>query len=196
MNRNFNRPDFFIPDNFKIGQDIEVWKPVPGFTTYEVSNLGRCRSKKQHKYFVPYKYPVGYQTYSLRCDLGIRQYILVHRLVALAFHENPNILKVVNHLDGNKQNNMPENLEWCSHSDNAKHAIRTGLNHVPKLKEDNHPQAILDRNKVVEILKLYYIANVSSQRISEIYNVDKSTICYIYKGKIWPDVYKLFKSQL
>jgi len=51
-----------------------------------------------------------------------------HRLVAEHFINNPNLLPVVNHIDGNKLNNNIYNLEWASYSDNMKHfhnAIKT-----------------------------------------------------------------------
>ena len=65
----------------------------------------------------------------------------VHRLVALTFIQNELQLKTVNHIDGNKLNNEISNLEWATHSENTKHAFRTGLqnNRHPK---PNHRKAV------------------------------------------------------
>jgi hypothetical protein len=48
--------------------------------------------------------------------------------VAEHFLEEPNEFQTdINHIDGNKQNNTVSNLEWCTRSENMKHAIKTGL---------------------------------------------------------------------
>lgn len=58
---------------------------------------------------------------------GKRYVRYIHRLVAECFLPNPNGLPEVNHLDGDKANNNAENLEWCTTSDNHRHAYEKGL---------------------------------------------------------------------
>ncbi|BBK61872.1 hypothetical protein A9CBEGH2_08120 [Amedibacterium intestinale] len=72
------------------------------------------------------QYHNGYKFVCLRKN-GINKNVMIHRLVAETFIPNPNNYPCVNHIDGNKQNNCVENLEWCSYSDNLKHAVKIGL---------------------------------------------------------------------
>lgn len=64
---------------------------------------------------------------------GKQKDFLVHRMIAIAFIPNPDNKKYVNHIDGNKLNNAVPNLEWCTHTENVRHAYATGLNTVDHL---------------------------------------------------------------
>lgn len=63
----------------------------------------------------------GYEYVEVSCD-GKKKKLSVHRLVALAFHENPNNYQEVNHIDGDPMNNHADNLEWVSESENQLHS--------------------------------------------------------------------------
>lgn len=96
----------------------EEWKPIAGYEgLYEVSNLGRVRSLKRNntlgKTLKPLTDRDGYYQITLSKN-NVRVTKKVHRLVAIAFIENPNNYPVINHKDENKQNNCVENLEWCT----------------------------------------------------------------------------------
>ena len=107
----------------------EVWRDVAGFEgTYQVSNKGRIKSFHygREKILSPFERSDGYLSVWLQLNKS-KQYFTVHRLVAETFIQNPENLPVVNHIDGNKQNNCVENLEWVTHSDNEKHAYKIGL---------------------------------------------------------------------
>ena len=72
---------------------------------------------------------------------------LVHRLVAETFVNNPNNYDCVNHLDGNKKNNTPKNLEWCNRSQNMKHGYSSGL--ILTHKASNVNKIITEEKKLI-----------------------------------------------
>ena len=71
----------------------------------------------------------------------------IHRMVALAFIKNPNPINkpCVNHLDGNKLNNVYWNLEWASDTENSQHAVDTGLMKITKRRVGQYD---LDENLI------------------------------------------------
>lgn len=97
----------------------EEWKPVIGYEgLYEVSNLGRVRNIKTNRLVMQSVVVSGYKRVTLYKKNNPKSK-LVHRLVAEAFLPNPNNLRVVNHKDENKLNNVVTNLEWCTQSYNV-----------------------------------------------------------------------------
>lgn len=123
----------------------EEWKSVSGYENfYQVSNLGNVRSiertfvnsrgEKRTLASVVLKThgnAKGYLKVRL-WGLSKRKSFYVHRLVAIAFLENPHNKEQINHIDGVKKNNKVENLEWATASENNKHAIANGLNLPPQ----------------------------------------------------------------
>lgn len=122
----------------------EEWLPVAGYEDrYEVSSKGRCRrmayvsfagTSMPIRVLTPYPNEDGYLRYSLFKDISAdrktrhRFNAFLHRLVATAFISNPDDLPEINHKDGNILNNEIYNLEWVTHTENVRHAYRTGLN--------------------------------------------------------------------
>ena len=124
----------------------EIWKDLKVLKNnklycytnlYKISNYGRVKSLgifhgKTNNFFNKEHIlkartnKCGYVMYHL-CDYGKSNDITVHRAVATTFISNKNNKKQVNHIDGDKSNNRVDNLEWCSASENIKHAYSTGL---------------------------------------------------------------------
>lgn len=105
----------------------EEWKDIKGYEgKYQVSNLGNIkslnynRSKGTSKTLNP-EISLGYPLVQLYDKNGKRHRVRIHRLVAEAFVNNPNPKKynIINHIDGDKTNNMFTNLEWCDNRHNS-----------------------------------------------------------------------------
>lgn len=90
----------------------EIWKNVVGYEgLYEISNLGRVKSNCNGGRILKWNVSNnGYATVELFKNKKSKR-VLVHRLVASAFIDNPNNLPQVNHIDENKLNNHVDNLE-------------------------------------------------------------------------------------
>lgn len=101
---------------------------------YAINKYGHVWGYKKHRSPAGWRKTTiswqGYERIQLRKD-GRYHNWSVHRLVAMAFLPNPDGLPELNHKDGDKQNNTVENLEWCNHSHNIRHADRTGLRKMP-----------------------------------------------------------------
>ena len=115
----------------------EIWKDIEGYEgLYQVSSWGRVRSLDRYvsakcggsrlvKGIIIKEYDngLGYKLVAL-CRDNKPKYAYVHRLVAAAFVANPEGYDEINHIDEDKGNNVPENLEWCSHKYNMNYGNR------------------------------------------------------------------------
>ena len=155
----------------------EVWKPIYGYEgIYEVSNFGNVRSVDRIDFagrhlkgkLFSTKAKEGYVTVRLSKNRNITTF-KIHQLVAEAFILNPEGKHCVNHIDGNKQNNHVENLEWCTHSENMKHAFKTGLSKPKRKLDDRAIKAILDAKGKISCTVLAEIHGVSFQMICKIW---------------------------
>lgn len=121
-----------------------MWRDVPGFSDYLVSNKGRVKSKSRKLYnhadqsafyiskpkiLKPNVLAKGYLQVYIKKE-NKRLCLQVHRLVAMAFLDNLNNYPQVNHINCEKWDNRVENLEWCNNSMNQIHAWRNGLQKV------------------------------------------------------------------
>jgi hypothetical protein len=148
----------------------EIWKQLQN-PQYFISNKGRLKSHfltkdKILKQFINKK---GYCTYVIK---NVNT-ILIHRLVALYFISNPNNYPQVNHIDGNKNNNKWNNLEWCTNQENQNHSKYI-------LKSIKKGKSILQFTKNNILIKKY----ISISQASKETKINTSNINSCCKGKL------------
>jgi len=159
-------------------------KDVKGYEgRYMVTRDGRVYSTYK-KGFLRFKTDKdGYKAVCLQKD-GTKKYYLVHRLVAETYLENPFNLPTVNHKDGNKANNNVDNLEWCTFSDNLKHAYRMNLR---SNKGSKSPTSKLNEDDV-RLIKRLLRMGLDPREIAKQYNVVPGTIYNIKSLRSWSHI--------
>lgn len=155
--------------------EVEEFRRMPSNPNYLVSDHGRVYSKRRlRKFLKPWVAGNGYFEIRIFGD-GPSRRISLHKLVMEVFvgetqggraakHKYQN----VNHKDGNKLNNKLANLEYCTLSENLKHAWAMGLKTGRLKKEDIaqiHNHILQNRLTQKEIGKLF---NVTGVRIGQI----------------------------
>ncbi|WP_189091454.1 HNH endonuclease [Deinococcus ruber] len=123
----------------------------------------------------------GYQLVRILSDDGKLYPKVVHRFVAQVFIPNPANKRVVNHINGNKQDNRVENLEWLTHSENNLHAIDTGLKRMRG--EDNH-MAHLTASDVQRVKELR-AAGMVQREIAQIVGCSRQHVAKLLNGSRW-----------
>lgn len=113
---------------------LEEWRAIPGYEThYEASNLGRIRriapgpGVTVGRVLQPHLTAHGYHHVGLHCGSGHHKGFHVHTLIALTFIRPHPPNTQVNHKDGNKLNNLLDNLEWVTAQQNIRHSYQHRL---------------------------------------------------------------------
>jgi hypothetical protein len=170
----------------------EFWKDIEGYEgLYQISNKGRVKSLgNKHRKSVMILKPTieyyGYHTVSL-CRNQEGKTKKVHRLVAKAFVSGYDDTKEINHKDGNKLNNIPENLEWVTVKENAQHAFRIGLR--KNSKADKHPERKISSEDVFCIHGLYLTGLFTQLDIGRMFGISDGHVGMILDGKRWKSIY-------
>ena len=174
----------------------EVWKSIKGYEGfYEVSNLGRIKSLTRKstddktyrgKVLKPSVDSYGYLLVGLYHGNAIQSKQKIHRLVAKAFLTNPEQKPQVNHKDGVKSNNLLSNLEWVTALENSHHSFSSGLKKAC-IGENSHFSKLTE-NEAKEIKKILSSKTLTYLQISKLFNVSKSTIAHISKGRNWSKI--------
>ena len=180
-----------------MANEIEIWRGVEGFEDYyEVSNKSRVRSldrvivysngsTRNHKGDVlkPMQPKNQYPYICIRIN-GSKINKYIHRLVAIAFIPNPYNKQQVNHINGIKNDNRIENLEWCTPSENGLHAYKNNLSNP--LNGSKAPWSILDEEKVLAVKRLFRMnKNFHRGNTAAKLGVNINTIVSIIKNRNW-----------
>lgn len=160
----------------------EVWKPIAGFETHEVSSLGRVRSLGGD--FVrdggrPYRHKgrlmalspnvSGYLSVTVG-GLYRGKRFLVHRMVAEVFLLNPEGRTQVNHKNLDILDNRVENLEWATRQENINHGVANGR------------YAKLPAETIIAIHRTYHSGEKTMAELVRQYGVTIKVVSFIVRG--------------
>ncbi len=106
---------------------MEEFREIENFDNYEVSNFGNVRNKKTEKLLKKRLSKNGYYRIDLRQNSKSTT-LLIHRLVALTFIDNPDEKPSVDHIDNNRTNNNVRNLRWCTNKENMQNSKLSASN--------------------------------------------------------------------
>lgn len=173
----------------------ELWKDIPGFPGYQASSFGRIKAVAKQSYNIKSKTlcwrkervlkskpdSSGYLTHTLKGPYRKKTW-LAHRIIAIAWLPNPNKKEFVNHKNGIKTDNRPQNLEWCTKSENGIHAVEFGLHNT--LRGEKNGNHRLNKSEVIQIRA----SAGTHQEIASKYGIAKSTVYAIIKRKLWAHI--------
>lgn len=178
----------------------EEWRDIPNSNgKYMASNFGRIKSlSRKCKVSIGNKgYRIirerirkqtltdrGYLRIRVAFNEGVQETKSVHRLIAFSFIPNPKDKPTVNHINGIRDDNKIENLEWATDSEQQIHAHKIGLR-VSKFGEE-HPMSKLNEFQVRVIRKIGH--DIPYTQTARMFKVDPALIRRIVLNIIWKNV--------
>lgn len=164
----------------------EIFKEIPGYKNYKISNLGNvlATSRRIHVVMKLRRGNSGYYQVNLFSGKKARTF-LIHRLVAMRFVDGYSEGLEVNHIDGNKLNNCFTNLEWVTKKQNKQHAIKTGL---VNFVGENHPLSVLTDKNVIDIVNLRN-SGMGLREISESLDIPFFAVKDVSSGRTWKHLF-------
>lgn len=153
-------------------------QPIKNYPGYFIDEEGEVFSTKSNKVLSTHIDSWGYRFVTLH-SCGKGKCIKIHKLVAETFiGDRPEGLQI-NHRDGNKLNNNVNNLEYCTPSQNTKHAFSNGLAIAPK--GETHYNCKLSDDNIREIRR--YKGQASQSAVGGMFGVSREHIRDIWNNK-------------
>lgn len=166
--------------------DGEEWRESTLIRNLFVSSIGRVR-----RFGVATHRRGWYEYYGTddgrgyRCTSNYdwpRKLFKIHRLVATAFIPNPDGHAMINHINAIKTDNRVENLEWCSHSHNIRHAFSMGI--MGDQRGDRNGNSVLKPDQVIYIFKASH-SGVPFASLAARFGVTPGMIDHIHNRRNW-----------
>jgi hypothetical protein len=164
----------------------ETWEIIPDLNgLYEASNFGEIRSFTAMSKGSTLRQQINNSGYKRVMISFLRKYAYVHHLIALTYIGERPIGYDINHINGNKLDNRPENLEYITRKENMAHAKRLGLHDN---RGEKHYGSKLSEEDVIMIRQAHSLCGLSVSEIMSAYDVDDATIRDVLSRKTWRHV--------
>jgi hypothetical protein len=164
-------------------------KEIPGFDGYLCDGTGSIYSTRKGRFvkMTPVLDKHGYLRIHIPPTVGAkRKNVFIHTLVALAHFGSPESgIVQVNHKNGKRDDNHPDNLEWTTTVENARHS----WNRIRDQRSgENHGISKLTDVAVTAARRAYVNGEGSYAKLAKAFGVSKRTMICAIKGIHWRHV--------
>jgi len=172
----------------------EVWKPIildDIQERYAISNFGKVIDLKNQKYMNWHDNGAGYMTVGLQGPKSKVRVRYVHRLIAIAFLDNPDKLPQVGHKDHTRANNFVDNLYWTTQKQNTADGIEAGRINA------NRPKA--NRKVTKEIICKIALLESLGYGVNEIamkMDFPRTTISSVFNGRSNSELFEFVRKEI